>query len=101
MTGKYDSENNVNGYFPMFFDIKGEKILIVGAGSIALRRVETLLTFGACLTVAAPECRESIQQYGDTGQLTLLKQAYAPDMITDDYFMVIAATDNACLNREI
>lgn len=90
-----------NGYFPMFFNIEGKKILIVGAGNIALRRVETLLSFGACLTVAAPDQKEQISRYGREGKLLLLEQEYTPDMITPEYFMVIAATSSSQLNREI
>ena len=41
-------------YFPMFVDIRGKKILIVGAGTIAARRAEALLGFGPDLTVVAP-----------------------------------------------
>ena len=34
-------------YFPFFVDITGKKVLQVGAGNIALRRIESLLRFGA------------------------------------------------------
>ena len=34
-------------YFPLFVNLSGKKILIVGAGSIALRRAEALSPFGA------------------------------------------------------
>lgn len=93
--------HDTNGYFPMFFDIKGKKILIVGAGHIALRRVDTLLSFGACLTLAAPVWEDMIGEYEAGGRLTLLKCAYTPDLITAEYFMVIAATDDSHINREI
>lgn len=92
---------NTNGYFPMFFNIEGKKVLIVGAGNIALRRVETLLSFGACLTVAAPDQKEQIGRYAEEGKLLLLEQGYTPDMIRQEFFMVIAATDSSQLNREI
>ena len=94
-------EYGTNVYFPMFFNIEGKKILIIGAGNIALRRVETLLSFGACLTVAAPEWKEQIGRYGSDGKLQLLKQVYSPELIRSEYFMVIAATDNGQLNRKI
>ena len=90
-----------DGYFPMFFNIEGKKILIVGAGNIALRRVETLLSFGAGLTVVAPEWKEQIAGYKAAGQLTLVEGPYMKSMISQDYFMVIAATDNSQLNYEI
>lgn len=93
--------HDINGYFPMFFDIKEKKILIIGAGHIALRRVETLLSFGACLTVAAPEWEDRIEKYEAAGGLILQRCTYTPDLLASDYFMVIAATDDSHLNREI
>ena len=44
-------------YFPFFVDITGKKVLQVGAGNIALRRTESLLRFGADVTVTASEIR--------------------------------------------
>ncbi|MDD7388605.1 MAG: bifunctional precorrin-2 dehydrogenase/sirohydrochlorin ferrochelatase [Lachnospiraceae bacterium] len=96
-----EKNRDTSGYFPMFFNIEGRKILIVGAGHIALRRVDTLLSFGAVLTVAAPVWEENIGKYEEQGRLTLLKDTYTPDLIESDYFMVIAATDNSDLNSAI
>lgn len=42
-------------YFPMFFRLAGRKVLVVGAGNIGTRRVETLLSFGADVLAVAPE----------------------------------------------
>lgn len=91
----------MDGYFPMFFNVEGKAVLIVGAGTIALRRVETLLSFGASITVAAPEWKEEIGFYRDAGQLKLLEQAYTHELLQEEYFMLIAATDNEILNQEI
>lgn len=51
-------------YFPLFVNLSGKKILIVGAGSIALRRAETLAPFGAELIVTAPEGRPEMGNSG-------------------------------------
>lgn len=90
-----------NNFFPMFFDITGKKILIAGAGNIALRRVNTLLSFGAELTVVAPEEKEEIIRYAAEKRLIHLKQRYSSEMLSDDFFMVIAATSDEVLNRQI
>lgn len=42
------------GYFPLFIDLRGKKVLIVGAGKIAARRATALVEFGADVTVVAP-----------------------------------------------
>lgn len=67
-------------YFPMFVDLTGKKVLTVGGGRIALRRVRTLLQFGAQICVIAPElCGELADlesegrirvSAGDTGRVT-------------------------------
>lgn len=41
-------------YFPMFVDLTGKNVLVAGGGRIALRRVTTLLRFGAAIRVVAP-----------------------------------------------
>lgn len=89
------------GYFPMFFNVKGRKVLLIGAGNIALRRIETLLSFEADVTVVSPECKTEILQYQNMGRIHLLKQSYASDLIASDYFMLIAATNSEQLNRKI
>ena len=42
-------------YFPMFVDLSGRQVTVVGGGSVALRRSETLLYFGVDIKVIAPE----------------------------------------------
>lgn len=36
---------NRNAYFPLFINLSEYKVLVVGAGTIALRRIKTLLHF--------------------------------------------------------
>ena len=47
-------------FFPIFLDLTGKRILVVGAGRIATRRIRTLLPFGAALTVVASEPSDEI-----------------------------------------
>lgn len=42
-------------YFPFFVDLEGQRGLIVGGGTVALRKAEKLLPYGPALTVVAPE----------------------------------------------
>lgn len=52
-------------HFPMFIDLSGKPVLVVGGGSVALRKVQKLIPFGPCLRVVAPEvCREITETPG-------------------------------------
>ena len=42
-------------YFPMFVDLTDKKVVVVGAGTIAKRRIRTLIEFTDHLVVIAPE----------------------------------------------
>jgi len=41
-------------YYPVFFDLRGKHVLVVGAGKVALRKVRGLLEAGAAVTVVSP-----------------------------------------------
>ena len=64
-------------YFPLFVDISCQKIVVIGGGQVAQRRIETLLSFGADLWVAAPEITERLKDLAKEesvgcGQLILI-----------------------------
>lgn len=48
-------------YFPMFVDISEKRVLVIGGGKIAARRVRTLLKFTEHIVVAAPEIGEEMR----------------------------------------
>lgn len=50
---------NKHSHFPLFIDISKMNILVIGAGQIACRRIETLLLFDSHITVVSPEIRKS------------------------------------------
>lgn len=87
-------------YFPMFIDLTDKKILVAGGGTIALRRIRTLLKFGADIRVIAPELCEELVQLEEEGKITAEHREYRADDI-DGVQVVLAATDDHEVNRKI
>lgn len=83
-------------YFPMFVDIKKKKCLIVGGGTVALRKVQVLLDFGADVVVVAPEAIPKIKEY----PVTVYQRNFEKEDL-QGCELVVAATDDAGLNHEI
>jgi precorrin-2 dehydrogenase / sirohydrochlorin ferrochelatase len=86
-----DEQNSLtNRYYPLFIDLKGKTVVVVGGGVVALRKVESLRRTGASVKVIAPEVVPEIA--GDPG-VEIVLRSYTPG----DLFgacLVIAATDN-------
>ena len=50
-------------FFPMFIDLSKKKVVVIGGGRIAGRRIRTLLSFAGQICVIAPEVTEEIEDY--------------------------------------
>ncbi len=93
-------ESEKRRLFPIFIDISGKKVLVVGAGTIASRRIKTLLQFGPNVTVVAMECTPQIERWSNEQRVQLFERAFC-EADLDGAELVIAATDNDNLNQQI
>ena len=90
-------------YFPLFVDLKQKKIVVVGAGRIAERRIQTLLSFEARITVIAPEASGKIRGFAKEGRLHWQRERWSPDAenILDGSLFVLSAVDDGAVNEAV
>ena len=84
----------MDGFFPVFIPLKGQPVLLIGGGKVALRRAETLARFGAELTVVAPEILPAF-----TPLARCLLRTFRPEDVREGYCLVIAASSDREANR--
>ena len=87
-------------FFPMFVDLSDKKIVVVGGGNIATRRVKTLLQFTRNITAVAPKTTMELHELGKAGYVNLINRPVKRSDF-DMAYMVIAATNDWKLNDEI
>jgi uroporphyrin-III C-methyltransferase/precorrin-2 dehydrogenase/sirohydrochlorin ferrochelatase len=87
-------------YFPMFFDLTGQKVLVVGAGEVALRKVDLLMRSGASVLLVAPEVHPELMSRAGGGSIRLIIREFVPEDL-DGVRLVIVATSHRALNRWI
>lgn len=80
-------------YFPVFFKLKGQDCLVVGAGDIAARKIELLARAGANITVIAREISEVVATMQKTHCLIIQQTSFAPADLSH-FKLIISATDN-------
>lgn len=87
-------------YFPMFVDLSQKRVLVVGAGAIASRRIEVLLHFCQQILVVAPDIRFRDHSEAAAERVCLCQRPFQPSDL-DGADMVIAATNDPQLNADI
>ncbi len=87
-------------YFPVFFDLTAQKVLIVGGGEVALRKISLLERTGASISVVAPHIAPELLQRAAAGTLTAAVREFVPADL-DGARLVIVATSRRAVNRWI
>jgi uroporphyrin-III C-methyltransferase/precorrin-2 dehydrogenase/sirohydrochlorin ferrochelatase len=80
--------------------LAGRRVVVVGGGAVAARRVRTLLGSGADVVVVAPQVADPLRELADAGRLAWLARDYRPGDL-DGAWYAIAATDVSEVNVEV
>lgn len=62
--------------YPIFLDMKDRPVIVIGGGAVATRKVDTLLAYGAAVTVVAPEVTPSVAAHAEAGDIVWKRRAY-------------------------
>lgn len=88
------------GFFPLFADLSGEPVLVVGGGRVALRRVSKLLEAGASVTLVSPRVHSGLLSLAESRRLVWIPRAYVEG--DESLFrLVFALTDSPDVNNRI
>jgi precorrin-2 dehydrogenase / sirohydrochlorin ferrochelatase len=87
-------------YYPIFLDLLGLKVVVVGGGAVAERKVRTLLQCGAKIVVVSPWLTSRLTGLAKKGSIHYRKRTYrAQDL--QGATMVLATTDNRKIQQII
>ncbi|UCB48810.1 MAG: bifunctional precorrin-2 dehydrogenase/sirohydrochlorin ferrochelatase [Deltaproteobacteria bacterium] len=87
-------------YYPVLIHLEGKKVVVVGGGTVAERKIETLLEYGAVVQVVSRDLTPRLLKYSEEGTIDFLGQEFHEDCL-DKAFMVIAATDDPPFNHRV
>ena len=91
-----------NKFFPVSIDLNNKNVLIIGAGQIALRKIETLLNYNCNITVITKEVlEEKFLELEKNNKIKIFKNQEFEEKFLQDIFLVVVATNNEVLNKNI
>ena len=82
---------------PILLESVGLRVLVVGAGAVATRKLTTFVDAGARVRVVAPHASNEVQALADDGRIEWLRRTYVPADI-DDAELVLVATNDRTVN---
>jgi uroporphyrin-III C-methyltransferase/precorrin-2 dehydrogenase/sirohydrochlorin ferrochelatase len=86
--------------YPAGLRLAGRKVVVVGGGHVAQRRIPALLAAGAVVEVVAPAVTPAIEGFVGSGEVTWRERGFESRDL-DDAWYVIAATDVRDVNEEV
>lgn len=87
-------------YYPIYLDIEDHAVIIIGGGNVCARKAETMMKYGARVTIVSPEFTDEIEAWARDGQLALKRKRYdAGDL--EGATIVIASTDDTSVNEQV
>lgn len=86
--------------FPLFAQLEGRDVLVVGGGEVASRKIEALLQAGARVQVHAHAVDDAVRAWIDEGRVSRLHGEFDPRWL-DEAWLVVAATDDRPFNARL
>lgn len=90
----------MNAVYPVFFDIRGKRCLVIGGGIVAERKVRGLLREEADVVIVSPEVTDGIARLAAREQCCWLKKKYTADDL-HGAFLVFAATGSPTVQDRV
>jgi precorrin-2 dehydrogenase/sirohydrochlorin ferrochelatase len=87
-------------YYPVFIDLRGRPVLVVGGGAVAERKVESLLEAGATITVVSPDATGKLIESAERGEFVLNRRPFRESDL-DGITLVISATDDVSVQQNV
>lgn len=85
--------------FPTFINLQSKKVLVIGGGQVAQRKIEKLLPFGPKIHIVAPKINKDLLSHKKMG-ITFQKKKFRIEDL-HGFDLVIAAINDETLQRAI
>ena len=86
--------------YPSGLRLQGRKVVVVGGGHVAQRRVPQLIAAGADVRVVSPRVTPSIEGMVGAGEVTWLRRGFETADLDESWY-VVAATDDPAVNESV
>ncbi len=88
-------------YFPVYLDLRGRAVVVVGGGAGGEKKVRGLLPTEAAITVIAPEVEPYVRDLAASGRIEHLARGYRDGDLEGAVLVVVADTSDETVNAAV
>ncbi len=88
------------GYVPIFCDLRGRSVVVIGGGNVAERKIKGLVEAGAAVTVISPEVTPLLSGMVEQGLVQLVPRQFQNGDLHGAW-LVVAATDDEAVQKSV
>ncbi|MCL2450128.1 MAG: bifunctional precorrin-2 dehydrogenase/sirohydrochlorin ferrochelatase [Polyangiaceae bacterium] len=88
------------GVYPIFLKLEGRRVLVVGAGSVAERKIAALVSAKARVDVVAPKATEAVRRLASEGAVDWRARSFDEGDV-EGAWLVVAATGDGGVQRRV
>ncbi|MGC9543941.1 uroporphyrinogen-III C-methyltransferase [Streptomyces sp. UG1] len=85
--------------YPVGLRLTGRRVVVLGGGQVAQRRLPALIAAGADIVLVSPEATPSVEAMADAGELTWHKRRYEDGDLANAWYALIATGDKEANTR--
>jgi siroheme synthase-like protein len=87
--------------YPIFVELKGRRIIVIGGGNVGAEKVRGLLAAEADITVVSPELIDELREHAAAGRIRHVERAYQESDLDGGYEFIMVATDDGAINAQV
>ncbi|MGN3956302.1 uroporphyrinogen-III C-methyltransferase [Streptomyces sp. WAC8370] len=84
--------------YPVGLRLTGRRVVVLGGGQVAQRRLPALIAAGADIRLVSPAATPSVEAMADAGEIAWERRPYAEGDLADAWYALIATGDTAANN---
>ena len=88
-------------YYPVFLDLRGRRVVVIGGGAMGEEKVSRLMPYGADVVVVSPDVTDEVAGHADAGQIEWARRPYMPGDLEGAFIAIVADTSDDAVNQAV
>ncbi len=88
-------------YYPVFLDLRGRRVVVIGGGAMGEEKVTRLMPYGAQVVVVSRDVTDEVSELTDDGKIEWVRRPYRRGDLDGAFIAIVADTSDDAVNQAV